>query len=42
MRALTSFLSFFINPLTTFFLARGRRPLESLAVLLLTRPRQAV
>jgi len=31
--ALTSFLSFFINPLTTFFLARGRRPLESLAVL---------
>jgi progressive ankylosis protein len=31
--ALTSFLSFFINPLTTFFLARGRQPLESLAVL---------
>jgi hypothetical protein len=31
--ALTSFLSFFINPLTTFFLARGRYPLESLAVL---------
>jgi hypothetical protein len=31
--ALTSFLSFFINPLTTFFLARGRFPLESLAVL---------
>ena len=31
--ALTSFLSFFINPLTTFFLARGRMPLESLAVL---------
>jgi hypothetical protein len=31
--ALTSFLSFFINPLTTFFLARGRSPLESLAVL---------
>lgn len=31
--ALTSFLSFFINPLTTFFLARGRLPLESLAVL---------
>jgi hypothetical protein len=31
--ALTSFLSFFINPLTTFFLARGRVPLESLAVL---------
>ena len=31
--ALTSFLSFFINPLTTFFLARGRAPLESLAVL---------
>jgi hypothetical protein len=33
LRALTSFLSFFINPLTTFFLARGRRSLESLAVL---------
>ena len=33
LRALTSFLSFFINPLTTFFLARGPRPLESLAVL---------
>jgi hypothetical protein len=31
--ALTSFLSFFVNPLTTFFLARGRMPLESLAVL---------
>lgn len=31
--ALTSFLSFFINPLTTFFLARGLFPLESLAVL---------
>jgi hypothetical protein len=31
--ALTSFLSFFINPLTTLFLARGRMPLESLAVL---------
>jgi hypothetical protein len=31
--ALTSFLSFFINPLTTFFLARSRFPLESLAVL---------
>jgi hypothetical protein len=31
--AMTSFLSFFINPLTTFFLARGRRPIESLAVL---------
>jgi len=31
--ALTSVLSFFINPLTTFFLARGRFPLESLAVL---------
>jgi hypothetical protein len=31
--ALTSFLSFFINPMTTFFLARGRAPLESLAVL---------
>jgi hypothetical protein len=31
--ALTSFLSFFINPLTTFFLAHGRAPLESLAVL---------
>ena len=31
--ALTSFLSFFINPLTAFFLARGRSPLESLAVL---------
>ncbi|HSQ79496.1 MAG TPA: hypothetical protein VLN41_02790, partial [Candidatus Bathyarchaeia archaeon] len=31
--ALTSFLSFFINPLTTFFLARGRMALESLAVL---------
>ncbi len=31
--ALTSFLSFFINPLTTFFLARGRQPIESLAVL---------
>jgi len=31
--ALTSFLTFFINPLTTFFLARGRSPLESLAVL---------
>ena len=31
--ALTSFLSFFINPLTTFFLARGRAPLESLAAL---------
>jgi len=31
--ALTSFLSFFINPLTSFFLARGRMPLESLAVL---------
>jgi progressive ankylosis protein len=31
--ALTSFLSFFINPLTTFFLARGGRPLDSLAVL---------
>jgi hypothetical protein len=31
--ALTSFLSFFINPLTTFFLARGSSPLESLAVL---------
>jgi hypothetical protein len=31
--ALTSFLSFFINPLTTFFLARGRMPLESLAAL---------
>jgi hypothetical protein len=31
--ALTSFLSFFINPLTAFFLARGRMPLESLAVL---------
>ena len=31
--ALTSFLSFFINPLTTFFLARGLMPLESLAVL---------
>jgi hypothetical protein len=30
---MTSFLSFFINPLTTFFLARGRMPLESLAVL---------
>jgi progressive ankylosis protein len=26
-------MSFFINPLTTFFLARGRMPLESLAVL---------
>jgi progressive ankylosis protein len=31
--ALTSFLSFFINPLTTFFLARGERSLDSLAVL---------
>ena len=31
--ALTSLMSFFINPLTTFFLARGRLPLESLAVL---------
>ncbi len=31
--ALTSIMSFFINPLTTFFLARGRLPLESLAVL---------
>jgi hypothetical protein len=31
--ALTSFLSFFINPLTTFFLAHSRSPLESLAVL---------
>ncbi len=31
--ALTSLLSFFINPLTTFFLARGRNPIESLAVL---------
>lgn len=31
--ALTSFLSFFANPLTTFFLARGRQPIESLAVL---------
>lgn len=31
--ALTSVMSFFINPLTTFFLARGRMPLESLAVL---------
>ncbi len=31
--ALTSFLSFFINPMTTFFLARGSRPIESLAVL---------
>lgn len=31
--ALTSVMTFFINPLTTFFLARGRLPLESLAVL---------
>ncbi len=31
--ALTSFLSFFITPLTSFFLARGRMPLESLAVM---------
>jgi hypothetical protein len=31
--AVTSFLSFFVNPLTTFFLARGRLALESLAVL---------
>lgn len=31
--ALTSVLSFFINPLTTFFLAHGRFSLESLAVL---------
>jgi hypothetical protein len=31
--AATSFLSFFINPLTTFFLARGRMALDSLAVL---------
>jgi hypothetical protein len=31
--ALTSFLSFFINPLTSLFLARGKMPLESLAVL---------
>ena len=31
--ALTSFLSFFINPLTSFFMARGREPVESLAVL---------
>ncbi len=31
--AMTSFLSFFINPLTAFFLAHGRMPLESLAVL---------
>ena len=31
--ALTSFLSFFVNPLTTFFLARGSLPIESLAVL---------
>ncbi|MGD0782487.1 MAG: hypothetical protein ABSA30_06475 [Candidatus Aminicenantales bacterium] len=31
--ALTSFLSFFINPLTAFFMARGRHPIESLAVL---------
>ena len=31
--ALTSVLSFFINPLTSFFLARGKMPLESLAVL---------
>ena len=31
--ALTSFLSFFINPLTSFFMARGRYPIESLAVL---------
>jgi len=31
--ALTSFLTFFINPLTSFFLARGKMPLESLAVL---------
>ncbi len=31
--ALTSFLSFFVNPLTTFFLARGRFPIASLAVL---------
>ena len=31
--ALTSFLSFFINPLTSYFMARGRQPIESLAVL---------
>jgi hypothetical protein len=31
--ALTSFLAFFVNPLTSFFLARGRLSLESLAVL---------
>ena len=31
--ALTSFLSFFINPLTSFFMARGRQPIESLAIL---------
>jgi progressive ankylosis protein len=31
--ALTSVMTFFINPLTTFFLARGRMSLESLAVL---------
>ncbi len=31
--ALTSFLTFFVNPLTTFFLARGRLPIASLAVL---------
>jgi len=31
--ALTSFLSFFITPLTSLFLARGKMPLESLAIL---------
>lgn len=31
--ALTSVMTFFINPLTTFFLGRGRMSLESLAVL---------
>jgi hypothetical protein len=30
---LTSFFSFFINPLTSFFMARGRYPIESLAIL---------
>jgi len=31
--ALTSFLTFFIHPLSSFFMARGKMPLESLAVL---------
>jgi len=31
--ALTSFLSFAVNPLTSFFLGRSRMPIESLAVM---------